>query len=457
MKPIRFDWTALCLFVLAFAGFGQVACGQSSDTQLRRLLKRNGMESLDPGGGHSQARIDLGQALFFDRELSGNRDTSCATCHHPLLASGDALSLPVGTAPENPGILGPDRIKGADREFVPRNAPEIFNRGYTLWTSMFWDGRVAELDDGSFETPAGDQLLAGLTSVVYIQAMLPVTSRDEMRGKSGDLTFEGDVNEIALIADSDLHGIWTALMGRLMAIQGYRDLFAAAYPEKSPGDLTFADAANAIGAFEISAFTMLDSPFDRYLAGENSALTQQQKRGASLFYGQANCASCHSGPLMTDQKHWGLAVPQLGPGKAPFTPRDAGRFAVDDNFRNAFAFRTPPLRNVAATGPYMHNGAFKDLKSVIRHHAQPVLSLLSYSPGEQLEQTAVRSSVLHDWQTLLTLTLTLDASRLPRRLSNSQINDLAAFLESLTAPDLHTRLLQTIPSAVPSGLPVEGN
>jgi cytochrome c peroxidase len=434
-----------------------VANAQSIDNQLRQLLNDQGVGPLDPGGGHSQAQIALGQALFFDRELSGNRDTSCATCHHPFLATGDGLALPVGTAPENPGALGFDRIKGTDREFVPRNAPEVFNRGSSLWKSMFWDSRVLEDENGNFKSPAGDQLLPGLNSVVYIQAMFPVTSRDEMRGRDGDLTFEGDVNEIAQIPDQDLHGIWSALMNRLLAYEEYRNMFAAAYPSKPLSEMTFAHVANAIGAFEIDAFTMLDSPFDRYLAGENSALSQRQKQGAMLFYGRAKCASCHSGSLMTDQRHWGLAVPQLGPGKAPYGPYDAGRFLINNDARDAFAFRTPPLRNVAKTGPYMHNGAFKDLKSAIEHHANPLVSLLTYRPRNQLDQIELRSTVLRDWRTMLLLATTLDGGQLPRRLSRRDVLDLEAFLESLTAPDLEARLEATIPDHVPSGLPVEGN
>ena len=333
----------LLLFVLP-----EFAWGQSPDQILRSLLQRHGVVTPDAGGGHSAERIALGQALFFDRELSGNRDTSCATCHHPQLGTGDGLALPVGTGPLNPGSLGLDRIKGEDREFVPRNAPEVFNRGSQLWTSVFWDSRITENSDGTFVSPAGGQLLPGLDSVLYIQAMFPVTSRDEMRGQSGDLTFEGDLNEIALVPDNDLQGIWSALMERLKAIPEYRDMFEAAYPGTLIDDMTFAHAANAMGAFEIAAFTFLDSPFDQYLAGNDKALTTAQKRGAILFYGKANCVSCHAGPLMTDQRHWSLAVPQLGPGKAEFAPRDLGRYLETRRKSDLFAFRTPPLRNVAA-------------------------------------------------------------------------------------------------------------
>ena len=460
MKRHGFSLPSSICFLVAVVCCCHSSFAQSTDDVLRALLSDNGVEAVDPGGGHSDERIALGQALFFDRELSGNRDTSCATCHHPTLAIGDGLALPVGTGPVNPGALGIDRIKGEDREFVPRNAPEIFNRGSSLWTSMFWDSRVAELEDGSFVSPAGDNLLPGLDSALYIQAMFPVTSRDEMRGRDGDISLPrpgetvGFPNEIAAIPDDDLHGIWDALMKRLMAIDGYPQMFLDAYPDKQLDEMTFTDAANAIGAFEIHAFTFLDSPFDQYLAGQDSALSAQEKRGAILFYGEAKCASCHSGPLMTDQQHWALAAPQLGPGKAPYQPRDAGRFLINNEFSDLFAFRTPPLRNVATTGPYMHDGAYSDLKSVIRHHANPAFRLLTYNPNRHLEQVELRDTVLRDWRTFFLLTGTLDLPTI--RLRGRDIRDLEAFLNALTAPDLEARLAATIPESVPSGLPVEG-
>ena len=449
-----------CILVhaLAIAGVccpSSIGQAQSIDARLRSLLDRHDVSPLDAGGGHTAERIALGQALFFDRELSGNRDTSCATCHHPTLATGDGLALPVGTAPAEPGTLGIHRRLGADREFVPRNAPEVFNRGSSLWTSMFWDSRVAGTANDGFVSPAGDQLLPGLTSPLYIQAMFPVTSRDEMRGRIGDVAVDGSQNELALIADDDLHGIWNALMDRLLAIPEYEQMFLDAYPEKSVEQLTFADAANAIGAFEIDAFTYLDSPFDRYLEGDLNALSKRQKRGAMLFYGKAKCADCHSGSLMTDQKHWSLAVPNLGPGKDPITNLDLGRSLQTLELADVFAFRTPPLRNVAETGPYMHNGAYKDLRSVIKHHSNPAFGLLSYNPRRHLSQKSLRDTVQRSPRVLMMQLLSVDRRRLPRRLKSREIKDLISFLNSLTAPNLKDRLAQTIPSQVPSGLPVE--
>lgn len=426
------------------------------DRGLRKLMERRGIEPLDPGPTQDPALVELGQALFFDRELSGNRDTSCATCHHPFLATGDGLALPIGTGPDNPGAIGFDRIRGHDRELIPRNAPEVFNRGSPEWTSQFWDSRVEELADGTILSPAGPALLPGVDTVLAVQAMFPVTSRDEMRGRDGDLDVFGDANEIAQVADADFHGIWSALMDRLLSIPEYETLFAAAYPSIAPEDLTFAQAATAIAAFEAEAYNFLDSPWDQYVAGDDSALTKQQKRGAILFFGRARCANCHNGPLLTDQQHYNLAVPQLGPGKSPHQPLDPGRFLETSDPGDRFKFRTPPLRNVAETGPWMHNGAFNDLTDVIRHHARPVSSLFTYNPDEKIDQVEVRETVLNDPATKSLLITNLDRRTLPFWLRNKDVRDIEAFLDALTAPDFQNRLDATIPLDVPSGLPVDG-
>lgn len=421
------------------------------DRLLRGRLVRAGVGPLDPGPEHSDAKVLLGQLLFFDRELSGNRDISCATCHHPSLMTGDALSLSIGTKAE--GGIGPFRELGHGRPFIPRNAPEIFNRGSREWTSMFWDSRIEATPDGRLLTPAGDILPEGLESVLAAQAMFPVTSRDEMRGAVGDEDVAGDPNELALIADDNLPAIWKALMARLLSIPAYRDLFADAYPRTRVDELRFEHAANAIAAFEIAAFTRLDSPWDRYLDGERDALDEPAKRGAVVFFGAGRCWKCHSGSLLTDQKHHNIGVPQLGPGKAPHAPFDLGRARETDRRPDLFAFRTPPLRNVALTGPWMHNGAYTTLEGAVRHHLNAEKALVAYDAAQldaRLQETVMDDPVTQD---LILATLDPELRR-PIRLSERQISNLLAFLESLTSPSLD-RLEGTIPPLVPSGLPVD--
>ena len=138
---------------------------------------------------------------------------------------GDALSLGVGTGTPTVGAIGLMREKGVGREFIPRNAPEIFNRGSVHWRSQFWDSRV-EKDETGLLTPAGMKLPDGLDTVLEAQAMFPVTSRDEMRGSLAD---GENGNEIAAIRDNDLPALWDALMNRLLSNPEYREMFADAY------------------------------------------------------------------------------------------------------------------------------------------------------------------------------------------------------------------------------------
>lgn len=422
---------------------------QSLDARLQRVLGRHGVQRLD-APSQDASKVLLGQSLFFDRILSGNRDTACATCHHPLTGTADGLALGVGTGTENVNAVSVFRIRGEGRAFVPRNAPEIFNRGSTHWHSAFWDGRVS-IADGVIVSPAGDQLPSELTTPLQVQAMFPVTSRDEMRGDLEDIAAS---NEIAAFEDDDFLGIWNALMDRLMANETYRQMFADAFPEVPEALLGFQHAAIAIAAFEAEAFGMNDSPFDRYLAGDLSSLNHRAKRGALLFYGSANCVSCHSGSLFTDQQHHNLAVPQLGPGKDSASGLDFGRFGITGASDDLFRFRTPPLRNVTATGPWMHNGAFSNLKDVLRHHADAEDSLERYDPSEQLFQTDLRELVVDDEDVDEWMLESVQSEVDP--LVGNRISLLIAFLESLEAPDLQERLQWLIPSTVPSGLLEDG-
>lgn len=442
------------------------------DEELITLIESNGVIPLDLGPAPSPEKVALGEALFFDKELGGNRDISCATCHHPLLHGGDGLPLSLGTGAKG---LGTSRKIGVGRELIPRNAPEIFNRGSPEWKTMFWDGRVAT-DVYDLETPAGDSLPNGLESALAAQAMFPPTSRDEMRGRNGDLcedyedrpaTFiqDGDLaslweslngrvalaNEIALENDDNVTAIWDSLMKRILEIPEYQKLFASAYPGTPIEELGFEHAANAIAAYEIAAFSFDDSPWDRYMAGDLNALSTEEKQGAILFYGEAGCSNCHSGSLLTDQQFHNIGIPQMGPGKVE-GGIDYGRFLETGNPQDKFAFRTPPLRNVALTGPWMHNGAFSSLEDVINHHLAVEPSLRNYD-GSKLPDL-YRNEVHLDDDLINEMLITLDSRMAtPIELSQEQINQLQAFLNALTSPSA-VDLSYLIPETVPSGLPV---
>ena len=420
------------------------------DDRLRKAIRENGVGKLEQPPKANDAKVELGRLLFFDKILSGNKDISCATCHHPGLRSGDSLALSIGVGGTGLGLW---RKMGEGRVRIPRNSPEIFNRGAKEWHTMFWDGRVSGSPETGFDTPADEKLPKGFDNILAVQAMFPVTSRDEMRGEVGDLDMFGKPNELALISNAAPQSVWLALMERLLAIPEYQRLFSTAYPEVALDDLGFQHAANAIAAFEIEAFTFANSPWDRYLAGNNDVMSNTAKHGALLFYGDANCASCHSGTLMTDQQFHNLGIPQFGPGREDAIPFDVGRFAETGHKRDRFAFRTPPLRNVTLTGPWMHNGAYNQLEDAILHHLDAAKALVQYDV-QQLEP-GLRDTYKGDETTIKRILETLAPKVAePGSLSDQDLGDIVAFLGALT-DSAALNLSGNIPKTVPSGLVVE--
>ncbi|MGQ0600217.1 MAG: FG-GAP-like repeat-containing protein [Anaerolineales bacterium] len=452
----RVGWAVFGAGVLSLAVAGYFAAEPflptDIDTRLSRLMTQAGVRPPTHPPTPLPELVKLGEALFWDPELSGNRDISCATCHHAFKATGDNLSLSIGTGGEGLGEL---RIRFEERrEFIPRNAQPLFNLGYQEWEVLFWDGRVNGTLETGFNSPASDRLPSSLDNLLAAQAMFPVTSRDEMRGLRGDKDIFGNTNELAMLVDYAARPIWKALMKRLLAISGYVELFRAAYPDVPTDQLGFQHAANGLAAYEIAVFTFEDSPFDRYIQGDRTALSSEAKRGAELFYGEAGCATCHTGGLLTDQKFHNIAVPQIGDGKGREQPFDLGRARETGNDCDRYAFRTPPLRNVAATGPWMHNGALLTLEAVIRHHQSPATSLQNYDPSQL--SVLLKESCQDAPEVIAAILATQSDSATERvQLSEAEMQDLIAFLESLTAPSA-LDLAHTIPPSVPSGLQVGG-
>jgi len=439
---------AICFNLLALAA----ACERtetptepSLDAQLRQDIGRWGVIPIGSVPAQPQALVDLGQALMFDKILSGNRDVACATCHHPSTHEGDGLSLSIGTGGTG---LGPSRTLGPGRQFVRRNAPSLLNDGLGLFY-LFWDGRVARFLS-SFN--GGPPVPGEVPNLLSAQAMLPVLDRREMRGEPGDRDVFGAPNELAQIADSDSAAVWQALMQRLLAIPEYVAKFNRAFPNTPTSALRFEQAAEALAAFQVAALTKTNSPFDRYLTHDDAALTTQQKRGAQLFFGTALCSSCHNGPLLGGNGFANAGVPQLGPGSPATPPLDRGRADLPDQQFYQFAFRVAPLRNVELTAPYMHDGAFPTLDAVVRHYNDVPLTLTTYD-ASQLDP-ALRSTYHGDAATTDSVIRTLDFRlQTPLHLSDAEMADLVAFLKSLTDPSARD-LSALVPAAVPSGLPV---
>jgi cytochrome c peroxidase len=410
--------------------------------EVRMLAAGRGIEPLHTPPRIRRPLVRLGQALAFDPIISGTRDISCMTCHVPSFGTGDGKSLSIGQGGTG---LGPGRShpRGV---FIPRNAPPLFNLG--AMRRLFWDGRVALDSDGHFVTPAGSQLTPEMTRVfefgaVSALALFPVTNRAEMRGDAG--------NELAAIPDEDFTAIWAGVMARLGRNREYRAMFEAAYPGTRFERMTFAHASNAIAAFFLDQLTFADSPWDRFLAGSDRALTRRQLDGAKTFL-SLKCSICHNGATFSDQEFHNVAVAQVGPGHAngPTALDDFGRMNVTGNDADRYRFRTTPLRNVELTAPYGHDGAIVDLRAFIEHYSESHLKLLAYDPS-QLEP-ALRGTLVVNAPAVLAQRDTLLTGVV---LTDQLVDQLTDYMSALT-DDAARHLHRLTPHRVPSGLPVDG-
>jgi cytochrome c peroxidase len=260
---------------------------------------------------------------------------------------------------------------------------------------------------------------------------------------------DGASNELAAISDAQPQQIWRAIMDRLGRIREYRELFEAAYPGKRFAEMNFAYASNAIAAFIVQDLTFNHSPWDRFLAGSDGALTAQQLEGARSFL-TLKCSQCHNGPTFSDDRFHDVAVAQIGPGQGEGLSLrdDYGRENVTGDAADRYRFRTTPLRNVELTAPYGHDGAYASLRDFVEHYSDSDQKLLAYDPS-QLEPD-LRGTVLDDkWAVLQQRDPLLDGVVLSPEL----VDDLTAYLESLTDPAARDLSL-LVPDRVPSGLPV---
>ncbi|QJW90181.1 cytochrome-c peroxidase [Spirosoma taeanense] len=325
----------------------------------------------------------LGQALFWDPILSGGKDVACATCHHPNNAYTDGLDLSLGANAigygQNRRFLLPN-----DVPVTKRNSPTLLNVVFNGMDAsgkymprtapMFWDSRIQSLEN---------------------QVISPLTTFEEMRGHG--------YSEAVTI---------DTLVARLTKIAEYRHLFEAAFGSSQA--ITAATISTAIAAFERTLVAM-NSPFDRYQKGDKTALTDQQIQGMRLFKDEG-CPICHSGPMFSDYKLHVMSVPD----NTQLTSSDAGAMG-------GYAFRTPTLRNVGLTAPYMHNGVFKTLKQVMKFY-DDIGEPISQNPHVPVQQ--------------------LDANIQRIALGTAEQDQLISFLHALTDSNFD----KYIPTRVPSGL-----
>jgi len=397
----------------------------------------------------------LGQLLFYDPILSGNKEVACATCHHPSLGTGDGLSLSLGDGGKG---LGNKRIvdyENLPEQRVPRNAQPLFNLGAKQFKTLFHDGRVqVDLSRPSgLRTPLEEEMVEGFSSIISAQTMFPVLSADEMAGHYSENEISEAVRRGILTGEG---GAWDLISKRVGSVPAYSDFFIDIYDHiEVAKDIKFTDISNAVAAFMEFEWRSDTSPFDDFLEGKLN-LNISQENGMELFYGKANCSSCHAGALFTDHQFHATGQPQLGPGKAArfqSHSRDLGRFRVTGNIKDKYAFRTPSLRNVELTGPWGHAGAYNELEAFLGAHIDPYLALSNYDKSN----VTLTKYDTNDWKIMD------DASEVkaiadsitikPVMISEGEVTDLLAFLGTLTDTKAQKGRLG-IPETVPSGLKI---
>jgi cytochrome c peroxidase len=265
----------------------------------------------------SPEKVELGKKLFFDRRLSGDGTMNCATCHNPELAFTDGLDI----------SLSYPTTKNW------RNSPTLIDAAFRKL--LFHDGRARTLEE---------------------QALFPMMSAFEMN-KNLDYLEE----QIQLVPE-------------------YADEFRKIFG----GQVTRERIGMAIAAFERTLISGT-TPLDRYLKGDDAVLSEDAKKGLDIFRGKGKCLDCHDGADLTDDRFYALDVPEnpklLDDPRVTTTMRfvakvyhydkyqtlkeDPGRYLITKDRKDWKAFRTPTLRYIAKTGPYMHNGVFESLDQVI--------------------------------------------------------------------------------------------
>jgi cytochrome c peroxidase len=367
----------LCVLVLSLFLNTNTYSQSEIDTKLQELINKLKLTPLELPKQYSRSKIILGRDLFRETKLSGDKNMTCMHCHHPAFGTSDGLPLSIGAGGQG---IGSNRVE-AKGKIIPRNSPSLINLGYRNITNMFWDGRVEydpntdtyQTPEPAFngENPKRKDITKHLTGALSAQVIFPITSHEEMRGFKG--------NELAQ-AKTNLD-VWARVMQRLLYGDNkdhYRKLFKEAFPEiKNIRDYNIGHVGHALAAFITRAFTLIDTPYDRYLKGDLNAMTESQKRGLKVFLGRGKCISCHSGEHLSNFQYKSVGTPQVASIGSDMI-NDQGRFKVTGVKKDLYKFRTPPLRNVAFTAPYMHDGAFESLEEVIEHYNNVKESLYNF-------------------------------------------------------------------------------
>ncbi len=267
-----------------------------------------------PGEATTPEKIALGKMLFFDPRLSENRDLSCSRCHNPSLGGVSGQSLSAG----HPGELG------------GRNVLTVFNAVFNV--SQYWDGRAASLKE-------------------QVEASVMSSPAALLKTRGGPMAVSPAVTALAK----------QHVVERFKTIPGYVDAFKRAFPDAAD-PVTYDNVARAIAQFEATLITP-DAPFDRWLKGDDAALSPAQLQGLALFI-EKGCAGCHSGVNLGGTSYARFGVAQ-SPSAELLPPDDWGRATVTKKVEDKYVFKVPNLRNVELTAPYFHSGGTDDLKEAV--------------------------------------------------------------------------------------------
>lgn len=369
----------------AWMAFASVRDAQLNQ-ELSQTLAREGFtgrieSTLEPRLGRPINRdlADIGRLLWFDTITGLNDDNTCGGCHSPTAAFGDTQSIAIGI--ESNGIVGPHRVGPRNM----RRTPTVINTAF--YPRLMWNSRFASMSNDPFDNSLGFQFpepegnsLSNVSHLLIAQAFIPPTERNEVAG----FEFQGDSDAIR-----------AAVLKRLNENEKYRKQFGNVFVEVKQGaPITFKMFGEAIAEFEFT-LTFANAPVDRFARGEFDALSEQEKKGALLFFGKANCVQCHavagtSNEMFSDFQDYVIGVPPLMPleTNSAFdgadTNQDFGKAQVTGDSADRYKFRASPLRNVALQPTFMHNGAFTRLEDAIHHHLDVRASLQNYSPTAQM-------------------------------------------------------------------------
>lgn len=346
--------------------------------------------------------VRLGGELFQSRLLSLAEDTACASCHIDRFGSADGIPVAIGTDASG---FGEERIRGGG-DIIPRNALALWGRGGIGFEVFFYDGRV-ELVSGDVLSQFGGSPPSD--DPLTVAAHLPPVEIGEMLG--------GDVERFQTETVDSADAVYSVISERVRQDARIGPGLARALV-KPLQDLEYSDIAFALASFIRFNFAITETAFHRFVF-DREELSDQELRGALLFYGRAGCASCHNGPYFSDFDFHVIPFPQLGFGRNGFGI-DYGRFNVTLDTNDLYSFRTPPLYNVTRTGPYSHSGSVEALGDAILYHVDPLLFFNAQQMG-QIERVDFYQRMQH-W------------SRTPLNgvvLSEGDLEDIVEFLGTL--------------------------